>query len=106
MKVKKFSNLKVFEDLFMKLWDKELDIDEFELGTHPQTNDVNLTCKCTTPINLESYKYYKNFFEILIKLDLDFELDRGYFSVLMFQTEIDKFIEEMEVLINSKKYNL
>jgi len=106
MKVKKFSNLKTFEDLFMKLWKFELSIDDFELSTHPQTNDVNLNCKCTTPINLESYKSYKKFFEILIKLDLDFELDRGFFNVLMFQVEIDKFITEMEILINAKKFNL
>ena len=107
----KFDSLREkFRDLFLNLWKEKLEInDVISVGYFDNPNEWILSCYIA-PITNNSYKYYKQIFDILEKLDLEFGLTSSPSAKLLLKvslkTKYNEFIDEMELLYNSNKFNI
>ena len=94
-------------ELFKLLWEEKLLL--FKTNIIP-TNPMNINTeyqlfsKINRDVSQDSYKDFTELFEIITKLNLKFQYGNDRIDILI--DDIEKFINEMELLINAKKYNV
>lgn len=98
------STRKKFRTLFLNLFG-EIMVENFHAGFFDDPNEWELVCDIYAEINDYTYKYFKQIFDIIEKLDLKFNFSNGRLKVHL-KTKYKEFIEEMELLYNVKKYNV
>ena len=95
-----------FRDLFLNLWKDKLNmVDGISVGFFDDPNEWEFVCDIYAEFNDYTYKYFKQIFDIIEKLDLKFSFIKGRLKVYM-KTKCNEFINEMEILSNVKKYNV
>ena len=96
--------------LFEQLWREKLKLSKVNIVNSYDYSNYRLFTKSLSTINRETYKHYRELFDLLEKLKLEFTLDaKTYTGVLSLNVDIvdiEEFIDEMELLKNIKKYNL
>ncbi len=93
-----------FRKLFLNIFDEIL-LENFHVGFFDDPNEWGLVCDIYAEINDYTYKYFKQLFDIIEKLNLKFSFSKGRLNVNL-KTKYKEFIEEMEILDNAKKYNV
>ena len=96
------------KELFLDLWDDPLLLSKvfFHEYNDTLTNKLfyQLYCTINQSIKKDTYDDYKSLFDIFLKCDADFKLDKNELKATFY--DINYFIEEMKILKNSKKFNI
>ncbi len=92
-------------DLFYNAYNEKFFITKIELynlNLEATYNKLNVKI-----FNSFNHKYYKNFrelFDLLDKLNMRFTYNND--EIVIFIDDIDKFMTELDIIVNTKKYNL
>ena len=92
--------------LFIDLFHKKSGVDSVVIfdSDWAKPTKVLMYCKIITPIDNDTYKNFIELFEFLEKINLNFSLKDNDLKITI--TNIDEFIIELEILANTKKYNV
>ena len=94
------------KSLFYEIYHDKLYIIKTELITlNLSTNYNKLYVKLRNPFDEINYKHYRELFDFLTKLKLEFDFNDSC-NLDIYINNIDKFILELEEINNAKKYNL
>jgi len=92
--------------LFDEVWDSKLQIGKLSINGEEYISNkfYSLYCTIYQYIKNETYDDFKLFFDFLINNNITFKLDGNEFRATIF--DINKFINDMELIKNQKKYNI
>lgn len=107
MKIEKFNDSKLKDkckNLFDILWSDKLGLSQIRLTG--LLGDISLYCKISRKITDESYDDFEFFFRFLKRQNIHFSFGGEANDIIMSILNLQEFVNEMETLQNSKKYNL
>jgi len=93
-------------ELFKKMWNKKLMFSKVELyNLNFETKYSRLYIKTFNPFNNKNYYNYKELFDFLQNLKLEFDFTDGS-DINIFISDPELFISEIESKLNIKKFNI
>lgn len=101
----KYSDLRSeCKELFFDIWSEKLKIGSSYISGTKEIG-YELSCNCYSNMNDENYDNFKLLFDLLRKLNINFNLGHDFIMRINFEN-INELIEELKIIKNSEKYNL
>lgn len=93
-------------ELFFETWKDKLLITKIDMQSLNVDNEYSrIYIKVFNSFNNHYYKNFRLFFDMLDKLNVKFDYTNGH-DINIYIDDIQSFINELELIIDTKKYNL
>lgn len=93
--------------LFEEIFDDKMSMGKISLNAYADTSDdifYNLYCTIRALIKNETYNDFKMFLDVFVENNIEFTLEKNEFRANII--DIESFIRSLEIIKNTKKFNI